>query len=239
MQFCIPAQVMDTKDMGSRALCAIIGTLTRPGTAFRTISDNPDHYFKSSVAIFTVACLVSALSPIAAWLELGSGASVGFTGDVLVYLAPFTHTVLFHFLIIAMIFWIGNRHGQRYKFKKIFPVLSYCLTPILLGALIVLGSIPFIDNLLIFVHDDRSGNLELFPEPALDMTKSSIISMFHNISGVFFLAWTFLLFGKAIMVLYGFRVGETIGVLVLVALTSYALRIPLGFLHTLLSSLAH
>ena len=225
--------------MGSRALCAIIGTLTRPGTAFRTISDNPDHYFKSSVVIFAAVCLVPALLSITTWLEPDNGTFVDFTGDALVYSAPFIHTFLFHFLIIAMIFWIGNRHGQRYKFKNIFPVLSYCLTPILLGALIVLGSVPFIDNLLIFVHDDRSDNLELFPEPALDMTKSSIISMFHNISGVFFLAWTFLLFGKAIMVLYGFKVGETIGVLVLVALTSYALRIPLGFLHTLLSSLAH
>ena len=216
-----------------------MGTLTRPGTTFRAISDNPDHYFKSSVVIFAAACLVPALLSITTWLEPDNGTSVGFTGDALVYSAPFIHTVLFHFLIIAMIFWIGNRHGQRYKFKKIFPVLSYCLTPILLGVLIVLGSVPFIDNLLIFVHDDRSDNLELFPEPALDMTKSSIISMFQNVSGVFFLAWTFLLFGKAIMVLYGFRIGETIGVLVLVALTSYALRIPLGFLHTLLSSLAH
>ena len=239
MQFCIPAQVMDTKDMGSRALCALIGTLTRPGATFRAISDNPDHYFKSSVVIFVAICLVLALEFITAWPEPGSGIFAGFTSYVLAYSISFIHIILFYSLIIAMIFWIGNRHGQRYKFKKIFPVLSYCLTPIILGAIIVLGVTQFVDTLLVFVPDDLPDNFVLSPLPVSDLTKNNIVSKIQIVSAIFFLAWTFLLFGKVIMALYGFRVGETIGVLVLVALTSHALRIPLGFLDMFLSSLVH
>ena len=84
--------------MDNRVLCAIMGTLTRPGTTFRAISDNPDHYFKSSVVIFAVVCLVLALLSITTWPEPDNGTFVDFTGDALVYSAPFIHTFLFHFL---------------------------------------------------------------------------------------------------------------------------------------------
>ena len=148
--------------MGNRALCAVIGTLTRPGTTFRAISDNPDHYLASSVAIFAAVCLVPALQSITTWPEPDNGTFVGFTSYMLTYLQPLIHTVWLYSPIIAMIFWIGSRYGQRYKFKKIFPVLSYCLTPIILGAIIVLGVTQFVDTLLVFVPDDRSDNFELF-----------------------------------------------------------------------------
>ncbi len=223
--------------MGNRALCAVIGTLTRPSTTFRTISDNPDHYLASSVAIFVAVCLVPALQSITTWPEPDNGTFVGFTSYMLTYLQPLIHTVWLYSPIIAMIFWIGSRYGQRYKFKKIFPVLSYCLTPAILGAIIVLGGIPLVGILLVFVPDDRSDNFELSPSPVLDLTKNNIVFIIQSASTIFFLAWTFLLFGKAIMVLYGFGVGKTVAVLALVALVSYVLRFPLGFLDVLLSSL--
>ena len=224
---------MDTKDMGNRMLCAIMDTLTRPSTTFRAISDNPDHYFKSSVVIFAVACLVPSLQFITIWPEPDNYTFVGFISYMLAYLQSLIHTVWFYPLIIALIFWAGSRYGQRYKFKKIFSVLSYCLTPIILGAIIVLGGIPFVDILLVFMHDDRSDNFELSPSPVLDLTKNNIVFIIQSASTIFFLAWTFLLFGKSIMVLYGFGVSKTVEVLVLAALVSFALKFPLGFLGSL------
>ena len=51
-------------------LWAIAGTIARPSAAFRTISNAPDRYLASSVAIFAGVCLLSALPSVGIWLGL-------------------------------------------------------------------------------------------------------------------------------------------------------------------------
>ena len=120
--------------------------------------------------------------------------------------------------------------GGNRKFKNVFPVLSYCLIPVTLGAVVtVAGTHLFVD--LVFSYDDMLGMDS--PSFALDFAGGSAILLIHNSFAVLFFAWAFVLFVKATRISHGFGTGKAVGVLALAAVTTYALTIALGILKGL------
>lgn len=179
-------------EMGIRSnyvLCAIVGTIARPSTTFRTMFHAPDGYRASSVAIFATVCLVSALPSTSVWLESDSGTSNGFGNDVRAYAKSLISTVLQNFMIIAAIFWVGTRYGEKLKFRDMFPVLSYCLIPIAVGAAATLIGMHLFDPLA-FMHDDiQDADAGVSPSYALNFTGGTIIYMAQGAFALFFMAW--------------------------------------------------
>lgn len=222
--------------MGIRSnyvLCAIVGTIARPSTTFRTMFHAPDGYRASSVAIFAAVCLVSALPSTSVWLESDSGIFNGFGNVVLAYAKSFISTVLPNFFIIAAIFWVGTRYGEKLKFRDMFPVLSYCLIPIAVGAAATLIGMHLFDPLA-FMHDDiQDADAGVSPSYALDFTGGTIIYMAQGAFALFFMAWAGVLLVKAIKISHGFGTGKTVGVLALAIALTYAFTIAFGILQTL------
>ena len=217
----------------NRVLYAIVGVIARPNATFRAIFNDPDRYIASSVAIFAAVCLVSALPITNVWPGSDSGIFNGFDNAVYAYAKSLIGTVLPNFLIIAMVFWVGSRRGGNRKFKNVFPVLSYCLIPVTLGAVVTLaGTHLFVD--LVFPYDGMLGtDTELSPTFALDFAGGTAVLLIHNSIAVLFLAWAFVLFVKATRISHGFGTGKAVGVLALAAVTTYALTIALGILNGL------
>ncbi len=84
----------------------------------------------------------------------------------------------------------GNR-----KFRNIFPVLPYCLIPIMVGVAVIPVGTQLFEDLLAFTHDDMPGtDPGLLPSYALDFAGGTAISLIHNASAVFLGAWVFVLF---------------------------------------------
>ena len=121
-------------------LWAIAGTIRRPNATFMTISHDPGSYLASSVAIFAIVCLVSALSSTIPWFESDSDDGLG-NGASVYAIRPRSMACQFlrNLVFIAAIFWIGGRFGENHKFKDMFPVLSYCLIPVAFHAAASLG----------------------------------------------------------------------------------------------------
>lgn len=225
---------METDAGHNRVLCAIVGAIARPNATFGTISHNPDRYLASSVAIFAAVCLVSALPLHNVWSEPDDDALRGFDGGVGTYARSLVSPVLTNFLIIAVIFWVGSRYGGNRKFRNIFPVLSYCLIPIMVGAAVTPVGTQLFEDLLAFTHDDMPGtDPGLSPSYAPDFAGGTAVLLIHNAFAVFFGAWLFVLFVKAIKASHGFGTRKSIGVLALALLAAYALTIALGILQAL------
>ena len=225
---------METDAGHNRVLCAIVGAIARPNATFGTISHDPDRYLASSVAIFAAVCLVSALPLHNVWSELDDDALRGFDGGVGTYARSLVSSVLTNFLIIAVIFWVGSRHGGNRKFRNIFPVLSYCLIPIMVGAAVTPVGAQLFEYLLAFTHDDMSGtDPGLSPSYALDFASGTAIHLIRSAPAVFFGAWFFVLLVKAIKISHGFGTRKSVGVLALALLAAYALAIALGILQAL------
>ena len=88
----------------NRALCAIAGTIARPGATFRAISGDPDSYRASSVAVFAAVCLVSVLPSTTVWFESDGAHFLGFGSAVREYAISLIDTVPRNFLLIGIIF---------------------------------------------------------------------------------------------------------------------------------------
>ena len=116
---------------------AIAGAIARPSATFKTISNDPDRYLASSVAIFAAVCLVSAMPFTDVWFGQVDDAFRGLDGGVEAYARSLVSTVLQNFVIIAVIFWVGSRHGGNRKFRNVFPVLSYCLISVMVWSVVV------------------------------------------------------------------------------------------------------
>ena len=212
-------------------LCAIAGTIARPSATFRTIFHAPDCYRTSSVAIFVAVCLVSALPSANVWLESDSGTSNGFGSVVQAYAKSLISTVLHTFIIIAAIFWVGARYGENLKFRNMFPVLSYCLIPITVGAVATLIGMHLFDP-LVFMHDDMPDtDAGLFPSHASDFAGGTVIHRIQGAFAFFFVAWMWVLLVKTIKISHGFGTGKAVGVLALAIAVTYAFRIAFGILQ--------
>ena len=222
--------------MGSGAghnpvLYAIVGVIARPTATFRAISNDPDRYVASSAAIFAAMCLVSALPITSVWSGPDSGIFNGFDNAVHAYAKSLIGAVLSNFLIIAMVFWVGSRYGGNRKFKNVFPVLSYCLIPVTLGAVVIsAGKHPFVDLLVSLYVGMVGTDSGLSSVVVLGFVEGTVISLIRLSFTVIFLALAFVLFVKATRISHGFGTGKTAGVLALAAVTTFVLVTFVGFL---------
>ncbi len=214
-------------------LWAIAGTIRRPNATFMTISHDPGSYLASSVAIFAIVCLVSALSSTIPWFESDSDTLDGLGNGASVYARSLVSAILRNLVFIAAIFWIGGRFGENHKFKDMFPVLSYCLIPVAFHAAASLGM-----QLLVlpgYMHGGvylGGGSLDpdpsLSPSYGLDFAGSLGIFLIQNAFTAFFMIWAFVLFVKAMKVSHGFETGKTVGVMALAVVATYALTAVLA-----------
>ena len=220
--------------MGIRSnyvLCAVAGTIARPSATFRTIFYAPDCYRASAVAIFAAVCLVSALPSTNVWLESDSGTSNDFGNVVLVYVKSLISTVLPNFFIVAAIFWVGTRYGEKLKFRNMFPVLSYCLIPGAVGAAASLIGMHLFDP-FVFMHDDMPDtDAGLSPSYALDFGGGTVIHVTQGAFTLFFMAWAGVLLAKATKIAHGFGTGKAVGVLAWAIALTYAFTIAFGILQ--------
>ena len=213
-------------------LCTIAGTIARPSATFRTIFYAPDCYRASAVAIFAAVCLVSALPSTSVWLELDSGTSNDFGNVVRAYAKSLIGTVMNNFFIVAAIFWVGVKYGEKLKFRDMFPVLSYCLIPIAVGAAASLIGMHLFDP-LVFMHDDiQDADAGVSPSYALDFAGGTAIHMAQGTFALFFMAWAGVLLVKATKIAHGFGTGKAVGVLAWAIALTYAFTIAFGILQT-------
>ncbi len=192
----------------NRVLCAIAGTVARPNAAFQTISDLPGRYLVSSVAIFAAVCIASSQSPATAWLESDGGALGGSASE---YARSFIHSSFQNFMFIAVLFWIGGRCGENRGFKDMFPVLSYCMIP-----LMVLGAAA-----PAWAHFVFPGLAHVGGQMGGDPLAGFAFFMIQNAFTVPFMAWAFVLFVKATKVSRGLETGRAVGVVAEAAVATY------------------
>ena len=216
----------------NRVLCAIAGTVVRPNATFRTISNFPAHYFVSSVVIFATVCIVSFQSPAITWLE-SDGSPL--SSSALVYVRSFIHSAFQNFMFIIVLFWIGGRYGENRRFKDTFPVLPYCLIPMIFFA----ATSPVIQLLDIqaYMHDGGylgGGSLnqdpDLSPSFALDFAGIGTTILIQNAFAIFFMIWAFVLFVKATKISRGLGTGKAVGVVALAAAATYFITIAFTIL---------
>ncbi len=221
-------------------LWAVMGTVRRPNATFGEISRDPGRYLASSVAVFAIVCLASVLQSATAWFE-PNGAIDNFSDSVW-HAASIVNLAVQNFLIIAMMFWIGGWHGKNRRFKDMFPMLSYCLVPMVFLA----AASPAIDLLDPHAHMHGVGYLgggsldqdpDLSPSPALDFAGGSVIIGIPIAFTAFFMAWAFVLFVKAVKASHGFGTGRAVGVVVLAAAATFALVMALGLATAILGEL--
>ena len=217
----------------SGMLWAVIGTIRRPNATFREISQNPGHYLASSVAIFAILYLVSALASSILWFTSDSDTLDGLGNGASSYARSLVNAILQNLVFIAAIFWIGCRYGENRKFKDMFPVLSYCLIPM---AVLVVASLGI--QLLVlpgYMHGDGYlGDGSLDPDPsmspsfALDFAGIGTTILIQNAFVAFFMIWAFVLFVKAMKISHGFGTGKAVGIVALAAAAAYALTTVLA-----------
>ena len=224
---------METDSGRNRVLCAIAGTVVRPNATFRTISDFPARYSVSSVVIFAAVCIVSFQSPAIAWLE-SDGSALG--DSALPYVRSFIHSAFPNFIFIAVLFWIGGKYGEHRRFKDAFPVLSYCLIPIVFLAVISLGI--HLLGMQAFMHNDGywvGGSLDqdpdLSPSYALEFAGFAGVVLIRTAFMAFFMVWVFVLFVKAMKISHGFGTGKAVGVVALAAAVTYFVTMTFAILQ--------
>lgn len=224
---------METDSGRNCVLCAIAGTVARPNTTFRTISDFPDRYFVSSVVIFAAVCIASFQSPATAWLESDGGA---LGGSTLEYARSFIHSAVQNFMFIAVLFWIGGKCGENRRFKDTFPVLSYCMIPLMiLGAATPAWTHFFIFPGFAHVGGPLGG---LPTDLAFFLIQNVFVfSLIQITFTVFLMAWAFVLFVKATKISRGFGTGRAVGVVASAVAATYALVMALGLATAVLGEL--
>ena len=123
-----------------------------------------------------------------------------------------------------------NRKFRGEPQKNVFPVLSYCLIPVTLGAVVTVAGTHLFVDLLVFPHGHGSSMSIELPNFAFDFAGDTAIFLVRRSFSVIFLAWAFVLFVKATRISHGFGTGKAAGVLALAAVTAFALTIFVGLL---------
>ena len=218
---------METDSGRNRVLCAIAGTVVRPNATLRTIYNFPDRYFVSSVVIFAAVCIVSFQSPATAWLE-SDGSALG--GNALAYVRSFLYSAFQNFMFIAVLFWIGGKYGENRSFKDMFPVLSYCMIP-----LMVLGAAtPAWTHFFIFPGFAHVGG------PLGGLPTDLAFFLIQNASAffliqiaftVFLMTWALVLFVKATKISRGLETSRAVGVVAAAAAATLLITIALTTLR--------
>lgn len=202
--------------------------LRKPNIAFEKISQNPQ-YFRLSVILFSIACFTSFFAEIS---ELFFQTSHGLREipNLVFHVVNFGGIVLNNFLIILFAFFIGRKLGGITSFRQIFTTMSFCLIPVIIGA-IILASSTFLYFFSIPSYDE--------PSPSYALTFMLSPPMLSNFIITPFFIWSLILYFKSIKITNHFTNLKTILTLVLAFLLMYlesmfydlTTHIPLQFLY--------
>lgn len=226
--------------MNTRLIIAIADVLVRPSTCFANVSDNPKYYFVSSVAIFVIAgtsAFLSSMLNASYWDPHGQN-HLNFSAASL--LPPIANTVLQNIVLITSIFWVGRKLGGTSCLKKTFSVLSYCLVPVTIGAVLIpvgmmfVSQMSFTDATGVYLGGgSMDADPDLSPSYALDFASSAIISYGFIIP---FAVWILVLFLKATKIVHEFNMKKSIITLVSAIALMYLGNVAFGMSSILLSS---
>ena len=227
--------------MKIRSINTIIDSIIRPNVCFANVSENVGHYFTLSVVIFAIAgasAILSSLLNMSYWNNDGRN-YLDFS--VISLLLSVIHNVLQNFALIAAIFFVGKKLGGNSNFKKTFSVLSYCLIPAIIGAIVIPVALTFAFQML-FTGNGGSymggGSLDLDPDLspsyALDFASSVIIS---NGFAIAFGVWMLILFLKATKIAHNFDIKKSIITVASGILIMYLSQMVFGIPSILLSHL--
>ena len=227
--------------MEIRPINAIIDLIIRPNICFANVSENARHYFTSSVVIFAIAGVSTILSSILNMSYWNNDGQNYLDFSVISILLSIIHNVLRNFALIATIFFVGKRLRGNSSFKKTFSVLSYCLIPAIIGALVIPVASTFASQMLFTGNGGDyigGGSLDLdhdlSPSYDLDFASSAIIS---NGFAIAFGAWMLLLFLKATKIAHNFDIKKSIITVASGILIMYLSQIVFGIPSMLLSHL--
>ncbi|MFB5620593.1 MAG: YIP1 family protein [Nitrosopumilus sp.] len=125
--------------------------------AFEKISQNTQ-YFQLSVILFGIACFISFFTEISALLfQMPYG--IREIPNLVFHVINFSGIVLNNFLMILFTFYIGRKLDGNTSFRQIFTSMSFCLIPIIIGAIILASrtflyffSIPSYDTSFHHMH---------------------------------------------------------------------------------------
>ena len=224
--------------MNTRSIKAVIDSIIRPNTCFANISENTRYYFTSSVIIFAVAAVSASLSSaLNGWYWNLNGQNY-LDFSAMPFLLSTTHTVLQNIVLIAAIFWVGEKLGGTTSFKKIFSMMSYCLVPATVGTLLIPVGMTLVSQLLFAGIEVGGGAIDLDPDLSpsytLDYASSAIISYGFLIP---FAAWIFILFVKATKIANKFDIKKSVITVVSGIGAIYLSHIIIGIPSMLLSHL--
>ena len=183
--------------------------LTKPNIAFEKISQNPQ-YFRLSVILFSIACFASFFTEISA-LFFQSSYGLREIPNLIPHVVNFGGIVLSNFVMILIIFYVGRKLGGNTNFRQIFSSMSFCLIPVIIGA-IILSSSTMLYSFSILSYD------ELSPSYASDFMLSP--PMLGNFIIIPFFLWSVILYFKSIKITNNFTNSKTIITLVLAFLVT-------------------
>jgi hypothetical protein len=184
--------------------------LSKPNIAFEKISQNPQ-YFRLSVILFSIACFASFFAEIS---EVFFQMSYGLRElpNLIYHVVNFGGIVLNNFVIILIIFYIGRKLDGSTNFRQIFTSMSFCLTPAIIGAIILSFS-----PLFYFF------SIPSYDEPSSSYTTTFMLSppMLSNFVIIPFFIWSLILYFKSIKITNNFTNSKTIITLIMAFLVMY------------------
>ncbi len=203
-------------------LSIISELLKKPNVAFEKISQNPQ-YFKLAVVIFSISVFISSFQQISR-LFFHSSQDVDAL-NIAYMIIGFGGIILSHILMIVIIFYVGKIVKGNTNFKQVFSVLSFCLIPIMMGAIIIVSGNLFLPYLMAESTDDLS------PSYALDFAGSPIVLL--QIVILPFGIWSLILYIKAIKITDNF---STLQAVILVIFTIILIQL-ISMLYSLGTSI--
>jgi membrane protein DedA with SNARE-associated domain len=89
-----------------------------------------------SVILFSIACFASFFTEISA-LFFQPSYGIREIPNLVYHVVNFGGIVLSNFVMILIIFYIGRKLGGNTNFRQIFSSMSFCLIPVIIGAIIL------------------------------------------------------------------------------------------------------
>ena len=123
---------------------------------------------------------------------------------------------------IVMIYFIGGKLGRKSDFNKVFCMMSYSATPILIGGLITTGY--FFMFAFLLEHESQTGTAEAIA--------SMQVNGFLGYMGLYlpFIIWTIILTIKAIKRANEVSTLRAIGIIIIASIISMLATIPFGWI---------
>ena len=111
------------------------------------------------------------------------------------HMVNFGGIILSNYLMILFIFYIGRKLGGSTNFRQIFTSMSFCLIPVLIGA-IILASSTLLYSFVIPTSDELS--------PSYASTFMLSPPMLSNFVIIPFFIWTVILYFKSLKITNNF-----------------------------------